>query len=283
MLGPDHPEVARSLNSLSVLYASQDSFGKAHDLQKKAQNIDSKIIDQVMGFTSERQKLKFLYLKNHDLYAYISLISQYMSKNQSARKDALNVWLKRKGVTLEAQRRFQDALVYSDDQQAVKTFHELSRVRAKLSKIAYAGPGEEGLASYKQKEAYLKERKEKLEAKLSQISQIFVLGQKIAKADCEKIAATLPKNTALIEFARVDMYNFKAKGKEKKWLPAHYLAFVLHAGKGDKIGMIDLGDAEEIDKTIVEFKEEILDFRDITDITAFKSSKKMYELILMNS
>ena len=61
----------------------------------------------------------------------------------------------------------------------------------------------------------------------------------------------------MIEFCRVKMLDFKAKGKEKIWHPAHYLAFVLHAGRGDKVGMIDLGDAEKIDEAVARFKKDI--------------------------
>ena len=42
----------------------------------------------------------------------MSLVDQFSSSNPSARKDAIDVWLKRKGVILEAQKRFQEALVY---------------------------------------------------------------------------------------------------------------------------------------------------------------------------
>ena len=277
--GPDHPDVALSLNNLATLYAALNDFQKAHYLHKKAQKIDSKLIEQVMGFTAEDQKIKFLSTKKWDLYGFISLIDQYLSDNPSARKDALDVWLKRKGVILEAQKRFQEALIYSDDPQAVETFQELSRVRAQLSKLAFSGPGKGGPDVYRKKISALERKKERLEVRLSQLSQAYALKKKIAKANCEKVAKDLPENTVLLEFARVDTFNFKAKGKEKRWFPAHYLAFVLHAGKGNKVGMVDLGDAEEIDKTIAEFKEEILDFRDIIDITALTSSKKMYELI----
>ena len=44
-------------------------------------------------------------------------------------------------MILEAQKRFQDALVYSDDLETVKTFQELAQIRAQLSKLAFAGPG----------------------------------------------------------------------------------------------------------------------------------------------
>jgi len=148
-LGPEHPDVARSLNNLAALYATVDDFLKAHELFKKAQRIDGKLIDQVMGFTSEEQKMKFLSIKKGSLYSFMSLVGQYLSGNPPARKHALDVWLRRKGIILEAQKRFQEALVYSDDPEAIKTFQELAGVRARLSTLAFGGPGKEGVEVYK--------------------------------------------------------------------------------------------------------------------------------------
>ena len=54
-------------------------------------------------------------------------------------------------MILEAQRRFQEALVYSDDPEAIKTFQDLTRVRGQLSKLIFAGPGKKGLEAYKKK------------------------------------------------------------------------------------------------------------------------------------
>ncbi|GAG20829.1 unnamed protein product, partial [marine sediment metagenome] len=183
------------------------------------------------------------------------------------------------GVILDAQRRFQEALVYSDDPQAVKTFEELSRIRAQLSKLAFAGPGKEDSEAYKRRITNLEEKKNRLEASLSRLSQTFALNQKIAKANCKKVAKALPKNTVLIDFARVEMLNFKAKGRAGKWSPAHYLAFVLHAGKGDKVGMIDLGDAERIDEAVSRFKGEISNIGDIKAAKPIKSSREIYDLV----
>ena len=259
--------------------AARGDYASAHNLFIRAQEISAKLIDQVMGFTSEDQKMKFLSTKKWGLYAFLSLFSQYLSQDPSARKDALDIWLRRKGEVLEAQKCFQEALVYSDDQKAINTFQELSSVRAQLSKLAFSGPGKAGPEAYKKQIAGLKAKKSKLEARLSQLSQAFAVKQKVSKADSLKVANALPEDTALLEFARIRKYNFKAKGKEKRWLPAHYLAFVIHAGRGDKPGMVDVGDAGKIDKAIAHLKKEIVDSKDIKDFERAKASKELYKLV----
>lgn len=67
----------------------------------------------------------------------------------------------------------------------------------------------------------------------------------------------MPKNAALLEFARTEIFNFRAKGNEKKWLPAHYLAFILHAGNAEGVKMIDLGEADGMETAITQLKEQI--------------------------
>jgi CHAT domain-containing protein len=278
-LGPEHPHTATSLNNLASLMAASGNYALAHNLFIRAQEISAKLIDQVMGFTSEDQKMKFLSTKKWSLYAFLSFFSQYLSQDPSARKDALDIWLRRKGVVLEAQKCFQEALVYSDDPQAIKTFQELSSVRAQLSKLAFSGPGKAGPEAYKKQIAGLKTKKSKLEARLSQLSQAFAVKQKVSKADSLKVANALPEDTALLEFARIKKYNFKAKGKEKRWGPAHYLAFVIHEGRGDKPGMVDVGDAGKIDKAIAHLKKEIVDSKDIKDFESANASKELYKLV----
>lgn len=74
-LGRDHPDVAASLNNLALLDATTGRYGEAFILKLRARNIDARLIDQVMGFTSEDQKMKFLAMKENNLYGFLSLVS----------------------------------------------------------------------------------------------------------------------------------------------------------------------------------------------------------------
>ena len=277
--GPEHPNVATILDNLALFYAQRGEFNLAHRFNMQTQEIDGKLIDQVMGFTSEDRKLKFLATKKLNLHGTLSLVSRHLIENSMARKDALNIWLRRKGIILEVQKRFQEALVFSDKPTVKETFQELSRVRSSLSRLTFAGPGNEGPETYKKKADNLKIEKDKLEAKLSRINQAFALQQKIAKADCEKVATALPLNSVLIEFARVEMFDFKAKGKEPRWKPAHYLVFLLHSGKKDRVDLVDLGDADKIDKAVFRFKKEISNLSALKSAKIIQSSKMIYNFV----
>ena len=257
ILGPEHPNTAISLNNLATLFAAQGNIEQAYTLFLRAQQIDEQMIAQVLGFTAEAQQQAFLATTRSKLEGFLTLVNQHLAQNAAARKDGLNVWLQRKGVILEAQKRFQEALLLSDDPDVLKTFEELSQVRIQLSQLTFAGPGKEPPEVYKQRLDALKQKKEVLEAKLSRLSAAFAASRKVAKADVASVAKALPPNTALVEFAQIRLYNFTAKGKEKRWQPAHYLAFVLHAGQPDAVGLLDLGAAAPIDQAIANFRQGI--------------------------
>ena len=279
VLGPEHPYVAGSLNNLAALYTAMGKFQTANKYFKRAQTIDEKLIDQVIGFTSESTKIKFLATRKWNLDLYLSMVNQHLSQSRSARVDALNVWLKRKGVILEAQKRFQEALIYSDDSRVIETFQELSRTRTQLSNLTFSGPGKEGMDVYKNKIAKFEKQKEILEARLAELSRSFATRQKIVTADSRKVAEALPEKTVLVEFARILQINFKVTGTQKMWLQDHYLAFILHAGKGDRIEMIDLGPADRIDKTVAAFKKEMANINDVQSGKAINASVSLCNII----
>lgn len=71
--------------------------------------------EQVMEFVSKERQSIFLATRQSDLETAISLAATHLRDDPSARKDVMNMWLRRKGAILEAQKGFQDALIYSDD------------------------------------------------------------------------------------------------------------------------------------------------------------------------
>ena len=253
-LGPDHPDVALAMENLASLYASQGQYQEAHQLFMKAQAIDAKLIDQVLGFTSEEKKMDFLATKQSSMEGALSLVARHLSADAAARRDALDVWLQRKGIILEAQKRFQEALVYSDDPEAVRTFEALSRVRGELSRLTFSAPGEFSDGSLRDKIKKLEEEKQQLEAKLSRLSQSFALQQTKSRADSSKVARALPSGSVLVELARIDMYDFKARGADR-WRPAHYLAFTLSSG--GSVQLADLGEARTIDQAVAKLKRAV--------------------------
>ena len=280
VLGTRHPDVAASLNNLAGLYASHGDYRRAHDMFGRAQAIDAELIDQVLGFTSEEKKINFLATRQSSLEAYLSLTAQYLSGDTRAKQGAMNAWLGRKGIILEAQRRFQEALIDSDNPEASKAFKDLSQARADLSRLTFAGPGEEGPKAYRKKLSELENNKRELEARLARLSQSYALQQTMARADCAQVARALPAQSVLIDVARINMFDFKAGSRRDPWQPAHYLAFVLPAGRPEALGLVDLGEARKIDLAVVRLKKSVNDVSDPAGSAAIKAARELYDLVM---
>jgi CHAT domain-containing protein/outer membrane protein assembly factor BamE (lipoprotein component of BamABCDE complex) len=273
-LGPDHPSTALSLSNWAALYAAQGRSGEALALTEQAVRIDQRQIEQIIGFASENQQTQFLAINNDNIYHYFSLIRQSFPDNPTATKNALDIWLARKGILLEAQKRIQDVLAAGDNPQAQEIFAKLTGVQRELARLVLGVPGKEGPEAYQKRIADLTSQKETLEGQLSRLSQAFAQQRKTRIATTSTVASALPKGAVLIEMARIKDFDFKTG----KWGASRYLAFVLSPGKGSDVSLVDLGEAESIDQQAASFKKSLGNSKAPPDVLA-KQSNDLYRLI----
>jgi len=85
------------------------------------------------------------------------------------------------------------------------------------------------------------------------------LNARLHATDRQVVALHIPPDSALVEFVRFDVVDFKAvpAWDQPRWRAARYLAFVLIAGHPDSVQMIDLGLAKPIDDMISTFRRSI--------------------------
>lgn len=254
-LGERHIYTAIAMHNIGDTCARQGRIEEARAWMLRSQAIMDEVIDQVMGFTSESQKLSFLTAQQELLTGLISVAALNPSKKQATTKDAFGIWLRRKGLVLEILKGYQNALFLSGDPKVAKIFTDLSAVRTQLSGMAFAGPGPSDAAAFKSTVAALEARKQALEAELARVSQTYANDQKMQKVTPEHVARSLPPGSVLVDIARLKLTNFRSKSsKDPKWLPEHYLVFVMHAGKPDSVRLLDLGKAAPIDQAITKLR-----------------------------
>lgn len=254
-LGSDHPHLAETFSLLGRINSAITEFEKAFYYLKKSQEIHLQSIDHMKGFTSEKQKLKFLTRIEEDFHIFLSLIFNNNSLPSESIKEGLNVVLKRKGIVLEVQKQFQKALVLGDE-RALRVFRRLSEIRITLSKLVFSGPETGDPKDHRKKINSLRSEKERLEIQLSNYSRPYTAYLKKAEANYLNVASRLPMHSALIEFIQVRPFNFSADVK-MKWSPPHYYAFVLFADHPADIRVADLGPTEAIDGMISSFKQAV--------------------------
>jgi CHAT domain-containing protein len=256
-LGEKHPHLSDTLKILGKIHAAEGRYDQAFRFLKRAQKIDIQSIDNMKGFTSEVQKLKFVQKIHKDLQVFLSLIIVEMPNSQTALKAALNTLLQRKGIILEIQKQFQRALV-SNNKKTLDIFSRLSQVRSHLSRMTFSDFKQKDAVTYKEETDRLKKEKEDLEIQLSRISQSYSRYLKTTLVSCESISDKLKKNKdrVLVEITRLTPYQFN-RSIDNKWGKDRYIAFILHPGVPDEVQMIDLGDAKIIDALIMDYKTQV--------------------------
>jgi len=249
-LGSDHPQIASNLLNLATALVAQDKQDQALPLMQRGLDIEKGLIDQVMGMISEGQKIAFLANMRVWFDVYMTVVATQTPTNRAARHNAFAVWLKRKGAALEAQRQFRQALIQADDPQGKALFERLSQLCTEATKLTFLGPRGGSAEAHQARLAELKREQADIEAELAKCSQNYARDRKRRQVDAATVAKSLPAGSTLVDFAKIDIYDFKAVDICQSWKPPHYIAFVLPAGNPDSLTLIDLGEAEPIEQAV---------------------------------
>ncbi len=256
-LGENHPDYALSLNNLAILMAAMNRPQEALPLMQEAAKIQNRIIGEILSISSDRQRLEYLRQNYWQLEIFLSLVNQYFPHDPAAKQAALDLVLRRKGLATEAGILLR-TLIMSDRYRHLAP--QLDQLRQLCHQIAYVTwqvpKSPEGLAEYLQRLADLNRKQDELEQFLSRQIPEMNLQQQLDNANRQAIAATLPPGSTLVELVQFRICNFsgvEANG-DTQWLPARYLAFILPGGESERVEMVDLGDAGEIDELCRQFR-----------------------------
>jgi len=206
-----------------------------------------------MAFANEKQAINFIQINNLTLFFLINVTNAFFSNDPISKKDVYDIWLARKGIVLEVQKRFKEIIFTRNTRQIDDLLHSLSAVRNRLSDIYFADSDGKDQSILKKHISYLRKREEQIKAELLKICDAFKGIKTILDVNTNTIAGLLPSDSALIDFAVMPGYDFE----KHQWLPERYFAFTIPAGKLDEIELHDLGEAEEIDEIICWFKQNI--------------------------
>jgi len=255
-LGEIHPDYATSLSNLAGLYAATGRASEAMPLMEQATAIDDRMIGQILAFGSERQRAAFLNTVLAKLHRFLSLVLQHLDDSPNAIHAAFELVLRRKAVAAEAVATQRDAVLGGKYPALEPRLRDLAALRMQIARKTLAGPGPEGLESHVHGLAELEANREGMETELARQIPEMNLEQKLRAADRRAVALNLPEGVALVEFVRFWSFDFQAVPLQ--WKPARYVAFVLPGGAPDDVQMIDLGEAEPIDRLIADFRAGII-------------------------
>jgi CHAT domain-containing protein/Flp pilus assembly protein TadD len=273
-----HPAAAEAYVGSAWLAVNQQRTEDAHVYFMKSERISRHLINQVLSFTSENQKLKFLGQKKSELDAFLTFTMLSHQKMPEITKDAMIVWLERKGMLLEMQRSFQASLQVTDNQEIKSLFKLLNQQRELLSKKYFAQTPIEP-SDTSDSVTDIENRINQLESKLSRLSPQLKRHKLLKNLSTEKLLSVLPENAVLVDIAKIRWFNFQAKNSKEYWEPDRYLVFILDPKSQQSTKIINLGPSEVIDRTITEFLSIMEDPFEFDEESVVPITKKLYHLI----
>jgi tetratricopeptide (TPR) repeat protein len=255
-LGRQHPNVSASLGNLATVYVAMGRLPRSLALMRRANAIDDLVIEQVLGIGSESQRMDYLASLRRDLHIFLSLITYYVDSPPRACQLGMELVLRRKGLGAEALAAQRDAVLGGLYPTLTASVGKLINLRMQIARRALSGPGEEGLEEHEHLLAEWNREKDLLESDLStQIPEIR-LRRHFQEVSVSSVANAIPVGATLVEFVRYSSFDFKAvPGKgDTSWKASRYLAFVLESGRHEQVQIVDLGEAEPIDRLIDEYR-----------------------------
>jgi len=255
-LGNEHPNYGMHLNNLAALYIASNRVEEGLELMKNASGIDDLMIGQIFSISSEEERLDYLSAIRFHLDVFFSFVFRDFSRSPQVIGDAFTLLQKRKAIALEAFAVQRDAILIGKYTHLSGKLDTLKNVRNQIARKTLDGSGIEGYAAHQRYLTELKEEKERMEKDLAHDIPEIRLEQNLRNADKDTIARILPPDSALLEFFRYNVYDFTAvpaKG-EQQWKPARYGVFVLRSGDPESLSLVDIGEADQIDRLIALYK-----------------------------
>lgn len=251
--GAHHPEVATRLTNLADTLRLQGKHLEAHQLQGEALRISERKRDDLFLLLTEQQKLTYLRDEMALVRQYLAHTRQVLAQDPAAATTALNTWLRWKGIVMESQGRYLDALYTTDDPALKQQFEELVSVRRQLAGLQLVQPNPRSAQSHAAKIELLVYRKETLEVGLTRNSAAYAKASLSQRFGSSELRRLLPKDAAYIDFALIEDWSFQPL--EIRGL--RYLAFIASNQPGATVQMLDLGPSNTINQAITDYRRQI--------------------------
>lgn len=252
-LGENHPSVAETMISLASVQSSMGRHQRANALFVKGTMIQQNLRENIFSLLSERQKLTFAEIQALPVHVFLEHTVRFLTQDSKSVEASLSAWLAWKGAVQEAQGRYLDALILSEDAQVREKWEELQSTRRQIARMWLVGPGRLKTETYRQRLTDLSEMQDRLEADLSSLSQAYAQERKTGGVSMNRVAGLLPEGGVYLDYARITFYD-SLTGQH---MSPHYLVFALTGGKNPVVHLFDLGSAREIDSLISAYRKEI--------------------------
>jgi CHAT domain-containing protein len=266
LFGENHPDYVRSLIHLAVLYTAWDKPVESLEYFNRCMTSSHGHTVKVLAGLSQERKLSFFNGVLWKLEMYLSFVLRYPNAPGSVAGGAL--WLARwKALSMELQTE-----QYRLQHEMRTLLDQMEAARREVARWTLSPPAGVSAEEARRKREENEARLAEVEDALAKTSGEFAEVRKLGSADLTQIAQALPKDSALLDFARFRRCNFRpftsstgaAMGKEPQWGESRYVVFItpsrstLDASRStDQVVLIDLGPAQPIDDAVAAFRAAI--------------------------
>lgn len=274
-LGEFHPSTADSLLQLAITYLSNNKPAKAYKYIKRAMKAYVEIVSGVIHIPDEQRQLKFINNFRGRFYIFLSFVNKYMYNLSNEELEGIfNIVLQNKGISTEVSISRKDKLFKEKSPELQEKLNELNILKSQIAQKMLEELKGTSLQDEKPTISQWEERRRLIEKEISIYLDIQDFGLNFKNIDYRKIIKKLPMKSALIELVKFRVYDFKAipLKEEKAWGEERYTAFILRKDQPSNLKILDLGSSEEIDKSIINFRNSIRDSIELDDISIIEIS-----------
>lgn len=257
-LGPAHPDLARSLNSLALNLAAQHRAVDALATALRAERIGAEHLRVSVRTLAERQAMAYEGIRASGLDVALTLAADRAASTPSARSQIFDAVIRSRALVFDELAARHRSAYGSGDPEVAQLANQLSSARTRLATLVFQGVGDFDPAAYRKLLDEARQGKENAERMLAEKSLAFREEQARSQLGLKEIAASLPPGTALVAFVRYARHDLQ-KSRADKALPKpvpSYAAFVLQAGAHEPV-FVPLGGAREIESLLTAWRRDI--------------------------
>jgi CHAT domain-containing protein/tetratricopeptide (TPR) repeat protein len=248
--GPDHVLVAQSKIRLALALAALGRPEEALEAIQDALRIGDGLIASVSAVSSQQQLFLLLREQRKALDVGLSVVVRLLKRRPDQGSAAYQMVLRRKALSADALAARRLPLLSDRHPGLQEQLHELNDLTSRIvsARLSAKPSRQEDLV----RAARLRDR---LEEELARAIPELGLDKRLERATPEEVCRALPADAALVEYVRYEPDDFQAVASrgERKQMPTRYLAFVIQPGSPGVIHLLDLGEAEPIERCLDDF------------------------------
>jgi CHAT domain-containing protein/tetratricopeptide (TPR) repeat protein len=255
--GQGHAGLASCLYGFVILLLANRRCAEALRFLRQAETVNDELIRQIFPIGTDGQRLALLVAIRSDLDVLLSAACLH-NDSEDACLISLDAVLRRKALGTEALCIQRDVLLEDRFATLRHRSQALNDVRLQLARVELDGPRQDRPESYQGLVEELVERRERLESELARKVPASRLDRHLRDAGRRSLAKRLPKGSVLLEYIRFRRWSRDPLQTTGNSSSDRYAVLVVHAGFPMRVRLVDLGDADQIDRLVGAFRSEIV-------------------------